>query len=740
MTLHHKMDAPFETSGDHLISGRVIGQPLDRPDGPLKVSGQATYAHEWPIDNRAYGVLVRATIAKGKVATLHKGDIEELDGILGVFDDHRMLRNPAQGKADEAPAQGPGEVVYFGQPIALVVAETFEQARHGVQALKVDYQIADDAELDPEAATTPKDKPEDDTDQGDLEAAMGAAAFTLDEVYRTPAHNSAAMEPHAAIASWEGDQLTLHGSFQMIKYNVNELADALDVDPENVRILSPYVGGGFGSKLGLSSEAVAAAIAAKALDRPVAVALSRPQVFEAVMRRSETRQRIRLAADEKGVLQGIGHEALVSNLPGEDFFEPVVQATHFLYGGKSRKLAVEVARINRTCAGSVRAPGEAVGVLALETAMDELAHSLGIDPVELRKRNIPEKDPEQDIPFSSRRFADALSKGAESFGWDQRCAEPASRREGEWLIGMGMASAARINSLMESKARITLNPDGTALVETDMTDIGTGSYAIFTQIAAELLGLEPDAVETKLGDSALPKAAGSGGSWGASSAGSSIYLACLDIRRQIAAKLGCDWDELVLDNKVARAATKEMSFKDVTAGERLIGEGHIEPGETSDAVRQATFGAHFAEVAVSAATGETRVRRMLGVFSAGRILNRKTAISQCYGGMTWGIGGALTEHLVFDARDGHVVNRDLAEYHVPVNLDVPQLEVILLDEEDPWACPLQSKGLGELGICGAGAAIGNAIFNASGVRVRDFPITLDKILEKLPEPLSMYEA
>lgn len=373
-------------------------------------------------------------------------------------------------------------------------------------------------------------------------------------------------------------------------------------------------------------------------------------------------------------------------------------------------------------------------MLALETAMDELAHRIGIDPVDLRKANVPDEDPEQDIPFSSRRFTDALDEGAKRFGWAERDAKPKARREGEWLIGMGMASAARINALMESEARVTLRSDGRAIVETDMTDIGTGSYAILSQIAAEALGLEASAVEARLGDSDLPKAAGSGGSWGASSAGSAVYLACEDLRKKIATKLDCAPDELRFENGKALAPRNEINLAELAGDDGLTGEGHIEPGKASEAVRQATFGAHFAEVAVNAATGETRVRRMLGVFAAGRILNHKTATSQCYGGMTWGIGSALTEDLVFDRRDGHVVNRDLAEYHVPVNLDVPQLEVVLLEETDPWASPLQSKGLGELGICGAGAAVGNAIFNATGVRVRDFPATLDKIIHQLSFP------
>ena len=349
----------------------------------------------------------------------------------------------------------------------------------------------------------------------------------------------------------------------------------------------------------------------------------------------------------------------------------------------------------------------------LENAMDELAEAAGIDPVELRKRNVPERHPEQDIPYSSRRFVEALDEGARIFEWDKRNKKPGSLREGDWLIGHGMAGAARVNILSEAKARVTLLADGSALVETDMTDIGTGTYAILTQIAGEMLGLPADKVDTKLGDSDFPRGPGSGGSWGAASAGSAVFLACEDIRKAIAKKLGIDEADLPLvDGRVGRGdAARPIS--EILDGEAISAIGHIEPGQTLEEMQQATYGSYFAEVAVNAVTGETRVKRMLGVFGAGRILNEKTATSQCYGGMIWGIGSALTEELVFDNRDGHIVNHDLAEYHIPVNLDVPQIEVVLLKERDEWASPIQAKGIGELGICGAAAAVTNAIYNAT---------------------------
>lgn len=729
MTAHLKMDAPDRRRVLDRMAQGVIGTPMDRPEGPLKVSGTATYAHEDHPPGLLHGVLVRATLPKGRLEALDTAAALAIPGVRAVLHGPKFLRNPAQGGADAAPVQGSSEIAYLGQPVALVVAETFEQARHAAQNLGM--TLADeDAVVSPDGAEIemPEKKQKQ---QGDLDAAMHGAAVRVDATYTTPGHTSAPMEPHAAIASWEGDALTLRGSYQMVKYNVNELADSLGIAPEKVRILAPYVGGGFGSKLGIAPEAVAAALAARETGAPVAVAMSRQQVFEATMRRSETTQRVRLAADAEGRLTGIGHEALVSNLPGEVFSEPVTQATPFLYRGEHREIVHRIARVNRTCAGSVRAPGEAVGMTVLEIAMDELAEAAGVDPVELRRRNIPDTDPVSGLPFSSHMLAAALDDGAAAFGWAGRDPAPRARREGEWWIGTGMASAARVNMITRSAARVTLRADGTARVETDMTDIGTGTYAILAQIAAEMLGLPPERVTAILGDSRFPKASGSGGSWGASSSGSSVFLACERIRDEIASRLGCEASALTLKDGEAIFDNRKQGLAEILAGREIVAEGVIEAGETAKTTRQATFGAFFCEVGVNAVTGETRVRRMHGSFAAGRILNAKTARSQCLGGMTFGIGMALTEELLHDPRDGHIVNRDFAEYHLPVNADVPQLTVNLLDERDDFACPIQSKGIGELGICGAGASVVNAIHHACGVRVRDLPATLDKIFPSL---------
>ncbi|MDN5568932.1 MAG: xanthine dehydrogenase family protein molybdopterin-binding subunit, partial [Paracoccus sp. (in: a-proteobacteria)] len=609
----------------------VIGKPLDRPEGKLKVSGQATYAAEYQRPDCTEGVLVGATISRGRVTAIHRDEVMAMPGVLGVYAAQAMLRRAAQGTAGQAPAQDVQQVDFPMQPVALVVAETFEQATAAAKALRIDYEDQSDG-----AAFTPsRDQAEpasEPVESGDIDDAMSQAKHVIDEVYTTPGHASAAMEPHASIAEWDGDQLTVWGSFQMLRFNIKELADSLGISARKVRIISTYVGGGFGSKLGISHDAVAAAVASRELGRPVRVVLSRQQVFQAIMRRSETEQRVRLGADAQGRLAALGHEAWASNLPDEEFAEPVTQATEFLYAGENRRLAVELSRICRVTAGSVRAPGEAVGMQVLEAAMDELACKMEIDPVELRKRNIPSVVPGDGTQYSSRKLVESLDEGAKAFGWDKRNAKPCMRREGEWWIGMGMASAARVNMIMPAQARVTMRADGSLLVQSDQTYIGTGSYAILGQIAAEMLGQPIDRTDVELGDSSLPAGAGSGGSFGAASTGSAVFRACEAIRAVLAGRLKCRADDLQLQDGMAWAEGIEpCPVTDLLDGD-IAKIGRIKPGKTSKNYQQATYGAFFVEVAVNAFTGETRLRRMTGAFGIGRVLNEKTARSQCLGG------------------------------------------------------------------------------------------------------------
>ncbi|PSJ41782.1 xanthine dehydrogenase family protein molybdopterin-binding subunit [Allosphingosinicella deserti] len=732
-----RMDAPQPTSLLDIGAQNVIGKPLDRYEGPLKVSGRALYSAEYVFPDMAYGVLVGARRGAGRVVSIDAEAVTSLPGVIDVVTDFKtFIRNPGQGGETEAPTQGVEEIVYFGQVIAIVLAESYEAARDAAIRLPVEYEEAagrfDFAAHKHETDVPPENNTPAHFGQGDLDQAMAEAAFTVDASFTTPSQNSAAMEPHASVAMWDEDRLTLYGSYQIPTKDAMQLADALGVGKDQVRIVSHFVGGGFGSKLGIAPETTAAAIAAKRLGRPVKAVMLRQQVFDATVRRSNTEQRIRLAADAHGRLIGIGHETLTSNLPGEDYFEPAGIGTHFLYPGEHRLITHDQVRLNLVLSGSMRAPGEAVGMLALETAMDMLAEQMAIDPVELRRRNEPLLDPEKNVPYSSRSLRECLDLGAQTFGWDARETRPAQRREGEWLIGMGMAAAARSNLLQSEEAKVRIEPSGRAVIETAMTDIGTGTYSVLSQIAGELLGLDPRSVDVRLGDSDMPASGGSGGSWGACGSGSAVYLACEELRRQLAKTLGVEPGAMTLKDGLAIAQNKSMPLAELV-GDGIEAMGAISPGKQKDAVTQASYGAHFAEVAVNAVTGEVRVRRMLGVFAAGRILNEKTARSQCLGGMTFGIGAALTEELLHDGRTGKLVNRDLAEYHIPVNADVPQLEVLFVAERDQHSNPLHAKGLGELGISGAGAAITNAIYNACGVRVRDYPLTLDKILPGLPD-------
>lgn len=726
MTRHLKVDHPETEDRLAGLAQGVLGQGVARLEAGLKVTGHATYAAEEHPQDMVYGVLVQAAVPAGQVLSL--GDAPDaLPEVLAVIHDPRMIRWAAQGMERKGPKAGPERVEYMGQAVALVVAETFEAARHAAGNLSLRYRPDDDVPVDPDRV--PRELPKSkQSAHGDIDAGLRQAVFRIDQEWHTPSQTSAAMEPHAAMAYWQGDHLTIRASIQMLASAKAQLADALGIKPDQLRILAPYVGGGFGSKLGINAEAVAAAIAAQQLGRPVQVVMSRPQVFDLAHRRSETRQRIRLGCDAQGVLSAIGHEALVSNLPDVGFSEPVTQATPFTYQAAHRQIVHQVARVHRSCAGSVRAPGEAVGVTVFECALDELAEAAGIDPVALRLANIPDTEPVSGRPFSSHKLATALREGADRFGWEARNPRPRQHLDGEWFIGMGMASAVRVNMLIESRARVRLLPSGQAVVETDMTDIGTGSYTILAQIAGEMLGLPLDRIDVRLGDTDYPPAAGSGGSFGAASSGNSVYLACAEIRQQIADRLEVSVDDLTMQNGRLRHGNVDLPLSEVLET-ALVGEGHLEPGKTEKSVRQATWGSHWAEVAVNRHTGEIRLRRMLGVFACGRVLNPQTARSQCLGGMVFGIGGALTEAMEHDPRDGHIVTRDLAEYHIPCHADVPDLEVHLLEERDPHVGPLQAKGLGELGICGAGAAILNAVYNACGLRLRDLPATPDKVIQ-----------
>jgi len=722
---------------------RVVGRPTDRIDGPAKVTGTAPYAYERHdvAPDQAYGYVLGAGVARATIRSIDLADAEAAPGVIAIVTAESAGRL-GKGRMNTAKLIAGPDVQHYHQAVALVVAETFEQARAAAGLIRVDYnRVPGRFDLEAELERAPLVGGDSDEgsaappiDQvGDFEAAFASAAVKLDERYTTPDQSHAMMEPHASIAAWEGDQLTLWTSNQMIAWGVGDVARTLQIPKDKVRLVSPYVGGGFGGKLFVRADAVLAALGAKAAGRPVKVALTRPQIANNTTHRPATVQRIRLGAGREGKLTAIAHESGSGDLEG-GAPETAVAQTKLLYAGANRLTAMRLAVLDLPEGNAMRAPGEAPGLMALEMAMDEMAERLEMDPVEFRVVNDTQVDPEKpERPFSQRNLVGCLRTGAERFGWSRRNATPAQVREGDWLVGMGVAAAFRNNITETSGARVTLEADGRVVVETDMTDIGTGSYTIIGQTAAEMMGVPLEQVEVRLGDSSFPVSAGSGGQWGANSSTAGVYAACVKLREAVAQRLGFNsTDELEFDGGEVRGGGRSGSLRDAASGGAITVEDKIEFGDLSEKAQQSTFGAHFVEAAVHRMTGEIRIRRMLAVCAAGRILNPKSARSQVIGAMTMGAGAALMEELAVDKRFGFFVNHDLATYEVPVHADIPHQEVIFLDEVDPQSSPMKAKGVGELGICGIGAAVANAVYNATGARVRDYPVTLDKYLERLP--------
>ncbi len=721
---------------------QVVGRAHDRLDGPVKTTGTAPYAYEHHADvpNAAYGYLVPAAIAKGRIANIDTRAAKAAPGVIAIV---TAADAGPLGKGDKNTVKllaGP-EVDHYHQAVAVVVAETFEQARAAAGLVRVDYaRGAAQFDLDDALKTAPLTGGSSEEGSsappvdrvGKFEEAFAAAPVKLDARYTTPDHSHAMMEPFASIASWNGDQLTLWTSNQMVNWGHEDLAKTLNMPKENIRFMSPYVGGGFGGKLFLRTDAVMAALGAKAAGRPVKLALSRPVMANNATHRPATRQRIRIGAQKDGTITAIAHESGSGDQPNGSP-ETAVNQTKLLYAGANRMISMRLAVLNLPEGNAMRAPGEAPGMMALEVAMDEMAEKLGLDPIAFRIKNDTQVDPEKpDRRFSQRQLARCLTEGAERFGWSRRNAKPAQVRDGKWLVGMGVASAFRNHMNMPSAARVRLGQNGVVTVETDMTDIGTGSYTIIAQTAGEMMGVPAEAVVVKLGSSAYPVSAGSGGQWGAANATAGVYAACVKLREQIAQRLGYNSADVTFQGGKVSSGNRSADLAQAAQGGELVGEDKIEFDKLDKSYQISTFGAHFVEVGVDAYTGATRLRRMLAVCAAGRIINPKSARSQVIGAMTMGVGSALMEELAVDKRFGLFVNHDLASYEVPVHADIPHQDVVFLDEADDKANPMKAKGVGELGLCGVGAAIANAIYNATGVRVRDYPITLDKHLEQLP--------
>ena len=751
-----KFDTPATTNPIDQL--KVIGKPTDRIEGPLKTTGTAAYAYEHHdvAPNAAYGYVVGSAIAKGRITSIDLAAAKAAPGVLGIVTAENAGKLE-KGAFNTALLLGGPEIQHYHQAIAVVVAETFEQARAAAQLVRVDYaKVKGSFDL---AAAKDSAGPAKQghwgpstTAVGNFDEAFAEAPVKLDATYTTPDESHAMMEPHATIAKWDGDKLTVWTSNQMIAWGAGDLAKTLGIPREDVRMISPYVGGGFGGKLFLRADVLLAALGARAVRRPVKVALQRALMMNNTTHRPATIQRIRLGATADGKITAIAHESWSGDLPGGSP-ETAVGQTRLLYAGAHRMTAMRLAVLDLAEGNAMRAPGEAPGMMALEVAIDEMAEKLGLDPVEFRILNDtdvapdnpakPEaNDPQSKIPkekhnphppFSQRQFVQCLRLGAERFGWNKRQAKPGQTRDGRWLVGMGVAAAFRNNLLTKSAARVRLDQRGTVTVETDMTDIGTGSYTIIAQTAAEMMGVPLTQVVVKLGDSTFPVSCGSGGQWGGNNSTAGVYAACMKLREAVAQKLGFDAQDTVFADGQVTAGDRRAPLAQAAKQGELVAEDAIEYGDLDKKFQQSTFGAHFVEVGVDFYTGVTRVRRMLAVCAAGRILNPKAARSQVIGAMTMGVGAALMEALVVDKRVGYFVNHDLASYEVPVHADIPHQDVIFLNETDPMSSPMKAKGVAELGICGVAAAVANAIYNATGVRVRDYPITLDKLLDRLPQ-------
>lgn len=727
-----KFDTPATTNPIDQL--KVVGHPVDRIDGPRKTTGTAAYAYERHdvAPNAAYGYVVGAGIAKGRIASISLDEARRAPGVIDIITASNAGKLAKAGRNTATLLGGP-EIQHYHQAIALVIAQTFEQARAAAQLLRVRYDRQRGGyDLEQARGSAAKVANRPDSAVGDFAGAFAAAPVRLDASYSTPDQSHAMMEPHATVAAWQGDKLTVWTSNQMIDWARTDLATTLGIPRENVRVVSPFIGGGFGGKLFVRADALLAAIGARVVRRPVKVALTRPLMMNNTPHRPATIQHIRLGATLDGKLTAIGHDSWSGDLPGGKP-ENAIQQTRLLYAAPNRLSALRLASLDLPEGNAMRAPGEAPGMMALEVAMDELAEKLGMDPIALRILNDTQVDPEKPgRPFSQRRLADCLRIGAERFGWQARSAKPATRRDGQWLVGMGVASAFRNNQVMKSAARVKVDGNGMVTVETDMTDIGTGSYTIIAQTAAEMMGVPLDRVLVRLGDSDFPVSAGSGGQWGGNSSSAGVYAACVKLRDAMAQKAGFNPAEAVFENSLIRAGGRSVPLASVAGEGGIVAEDVLEFGDLDKRFQQSTFGAHFVEAAVDAATNEIRVRRMLAVCAAGRILNPKSARSQVIGAMTMGVGAALMEELAVDKRVGFFVNHDLAGYEVPVHADIPHQEVIFLDETDPASSPMKAKGVGELGISGVAAAVANAVYNATGVRVRDYPITLDKLIGKMP--------
>jgi len=733
----------------------LIGQPFDRTDGLLKVTGEARYAGEFPEARLAHAVLVTSTIACGTIASIDAARAQALPGVLLVMTYQNAPRLPNGGKPALAPPAGrrlsllqDNEVHYNNEPVAVVVADTLEQATDAARQLRIAYQ-ASPAMLDFTRAKSNShapDKPQGrqtDTRRGSFEGGMRGAAVHVDVTYTTPIEHHNPMEPHATMARWDGPQLTLYDSTQGVSGAAQAVAKTFGIAPGDVRVISPFVGGGFGCKGSSWSHVSLCAMAAKQTGRPVRLVLQRPQMFGPVGARPRTEQHLVLAARRDGTLTAMRHDSISNTSTIEDWTETCCMVTRMLYAVPNQITTHRLVQLNLGTPTFMRAPGETTGSFALESAMDELAAALNMDPLALRMKNHADADPQENKPWSGKSLRECYQIGAQKFGWSRRSGAPRSMRNGNTLIGMGMATATYPANRSEAAAIARILPDGTAMVASGTQDIGTGTYTVMTQVAADALGFAPESIRFALGDSSLPRAPVSGGSQSAASVSPAVRDAASQARSQLIALAladqaspvhGLALDDVTVENGWVMSRSQPAKRDPAAAiiarsgGKPIEAASSVKPGDEKQKYSFHSFGAVFVEVHVDADLGTIRVPRVVAVYDVGRVLNEKTARSQMLGGIVWGVGAALQEESSLDTRTGRFTNANLAEYHVPVNADIGSLDITFIDRPDPYINSLGVRGIGEIGITGVPAAIANAVFHATGVRVRDLPITLDKVM------------
>ena len=738
----------------------VIGRPLPRVDGPAKVTGDARYAADFNQPGQAYAVIVGATVGLGRVTRIADAELAGMPGVIAVLTHDnapRLAYQPHKGVIDPGIGERlhvlqDEQVRFYGQPVALVVAETLDAAERAAAALKVSYEarqpVVDPrdpaaAAVIPEAATQPGAWVHADTARGDADSALAEAAATVDAAYDIARENHNPMEPHATVAAWDGDRLTLWSKSQYVVNEQAEIAAIFGLPAENVQVICPFIGGAFGTSLRTWPHVTLAAMAARATGRPVKLVLTRKQMFFTTGHRPRTLQRVALGASEDGKLTSVIHEGSAETSRYEEFIEALTAVTSFLYACPNVRTTYRLLPLDISTPTYMRGPGEASGIFALECAMDELAYRLAIDPIELRRRNEPAIDEGENKPFSSRSLLACYDLAAGHFGWSRRDPRPGVMRDGRLMIGMGCASASYPALHVPASARVRLMADGSAEVEVAASDMGPGTYTSMTQVAAETLGLPVEQVRFRLGRSDYPPAPSHGGSWTMASVGSAIRAACLagmaeaarqavaDQRSPVfgAALDAVEWHEGRLRRQGDASPGQPLRDIVTSAGRPLEAQADAQRDpEAASRYSMHAFGAVFAEVAVDPDICTISVRRAVGAYGIGRVVNPRLARSQCIGGMVGGIGMALMEQTALDRRDGRPVNAHMADYLMPVNRDIQALEAHFVDEEDPHVNPLGVKGLGEIALVGMAPAIANAIFHATGKRVRELPIKIEHML------------